>query len=250
MPCLFIGHGSPMNAIEPNRFSDAWALMAADIPTPAAILCVSAHWETEGPRVTAMAQPRTIHDFHGFPAELHAMRYRAPGAPLLAERIAALIPEVSLDQQWGLDHGCWSVLGAMFPRADVPVLQLSLDRRRSPATHLSLARALAPLRREGVLVVGSGNLVHNLAEVVWADTAHPWAVAFDALLAERITAGPPEQLLDPWSLAPEGPRAVPSLEHYLPALYVLALRQPEEPLRFFCEAVTLGAIGMRSLQVG
>lgn len=223
IPALFIGHGSPMNAIEANRFTRAWAARFAALPRPEAILCVSAHWETDGAKVTAMERPRTIHDFGGFPAELFAVDYPAPGSPALAERLQQLVPEITPDHTWGLDHGTWSVLRPMRPAADLPVLQLSLDRHRSPREHLELARRLRPLRQEGVLVLGSGNLVHNLGRILWGEGAHHWA---------------------------EAALAVPSLEHYLPLLYVLGVRDPGEPLGFFNAEVTLGAISMRSVQVG
>lgn len=173
-PALFIGHGSPMNAIEANRFTRAWAERFAALTRPQAILCISAHWETDGAKVTAMERPRTIHDFGGFPAELFVVDYPAPGSPALAERIRRLAPEITLDHTWGLDHGAWSVLRRMRPAADLPVLQLSLDRRRSPREHLELARRLRPLRQEGVQVLGSGNLVHNLRRILWGGpTAGP-----------------------------------------------------------------------------
>ncbi len=249
-PALFIGHGSPMNAIEANRFTLAWAERFAALPRPEAILCVSAHWETDGPMVTAMERPRTIHDFRGFPPELFAINYAAPGSPALAERIRRLAPEIAADHSWGLDHGTWSVLRPMHPEADLPVLQLSLDRRGSLRQHLELARRLRPLRQEGVLVLGSGNLVHNLGRIVWGEGAHGWAEAFDRLLAERIASGALEELLDPLALSPDAALSLPSLEHYLPLLYVLGVREDGEPLDFFNAEVTLGAISMRSLQVG
>ncbi|WP_216922974.1 4,5-DOPA dioxygenase extradiol [Synechococcus sp. CCAP 1479/9] len=249
-PALFIGHGSPMNAIEANRFTRAWAERFAALPRPQAILCVSAHWETDGPKVTAMERPRTIHDFGGFPAELFAVDYPAPGSPALAEHLQQLVPEINLDHTWGLDHGAWSVLRPMLPAADLPVVQLSLDRRRSPREHPLLAQRLRPLRQEGVLVLGSGNLVHNLGRILWEDRAHGWAEAFDQLLAERISSGSLEDLLDPLALSPDAGLSLPSLEHYLPLLYVLGVRDPGEPIGFFNTEVTLGAIAMRSLQVG
>ena len=247
---LFIGHGSPMNAIEANRFTRAWAERFPALPRPQAILCVSAHWETDGAKVTAMERPRTIHDFRGFPPELFAIDYPAPGSPALAERIRRLVPEIGLDHAWGLDHGTWSALRPMHPAADLPVLQLSLDRRRSPRQHLELAHRLRPLRQEGVLVLGSGNLVHNLGRIVWGEGAHGWAEAFDQLLAERIASGSLEDLLDPLALSPDAAISLPSLEHYLPLLYVLGVMEAGEPLSFFNAEVSLGSISMRSLQVG
>lgn len=239
-----------MNAIEVNRFSRTWTRLADALPRPVAILCISAHWETAGARVTAQQWPPTIHDFRGFPSALSAVTYPAPGSPLLAERILQLASDISLDDGWGLDHGSWSVLRTLWPDASIPVVQLSLDRGRSPAQHLALARSLAPLRQEGVLVLGSGNLVHNLQELMGGEESHGWARRVDALLAERIKANDLEALLDPWALDPEARRAIPSLEHYLPLLYVLGLRERHEPLTMFCPEVTLGAIGMRSVLLG
>ena len=174
MPALFVGHGNPMNAIEDNPYSRAWRELCATLPRPRVILCISAHWETPGIRVTAMAEPPTLHDFGGFPQALFDARYPAPGSPEWAAHIAQLDPRhpITPDHEWGLDHGCWSVLCRIFPDADIPVLQLSLDRSKTPAEHYRLGRALAPLRDAGVLIVGSGNIVHNLRQVVWRDAAH------------------------------------------------------------------------------
>jgi len=182
MPVLFVGHGSPMNAIEDNEFARAWTEAGKDLPRPKAVLCVSAHWETAGTQVTAMDTPQTIYDFYGFPPELYAKTYPASGSPELAQRVIEMARpvEVVADLGRGLDHGAWSVLARLFPRADVPVVQLSLDHRLSPQAHYDLGRALQPLRTEGVLILGSGNIVHNLSLVVWADTAYDWAVEFDA----------------------------------------------------------------------
>ncbi|TLN21949.1 4,5-DOPA dioxygenase extradiol, partial [bacterium] len=182
MPALFIGHGSPMNAIEDNEFSRGWQDAARELPRPQAILCISAHWETRGCFVTANEKPRTIHDFGGFPQPLYEKQYPAPGMPQLAARVAQLAPSANVQPalNWGLDHGTWSVLCRMYPQADIPVAQLSLDRSRDAAFHYQLGSQLAALRDEGVLIVGSGNIVHNLRLVVWEDTAFDWAVEFDA----------------------------------------------------------------------
>ena len=195
MPVLFVGHGSPTNAIEDNEFSRAWSAVGRDMPAPAAILCVSAHWETSGVMVTAMDRPRTIHDFYGFPDELYAVAYPAPGSPRLAGRVQELlgVGAAKADLHWGLDHGAWSVLRRMFPKADVPVVQLSLDTNRSPADQYLLASRLAPLRTEGVLIVGSGNLVHNLRVINWDGGAYDWAQRFDAEVAQFITCWRPRR---------------------------------------------------------
>ena len=252
MPALFVGHGSPMNALEDNAFTRAWREVAAALPRPRAVLCVSAHWETEGPRVTAQLQPRTIHDFYGFPPELFQVQYPAPGAPALADRVVALgaTHHTAKDTGWGLDHGAWSVLIRMYPEADVPIVQLSLDTALSPAEHFALARALRPLRDEGVLLLGSGNIVHNLRLMRWENTAFDWAAAFDAKVAERIEQRDDAALIDWRALGPGAALAVPTAEHYLPLLYVLAQRGPGEKAAFFAEGVTLGSISMRSVRIG
>jgi 4,5-DOPA dioxygenase extradiol len=252
LPALFIGHGSPMNAIEDTQFSRAWAEAARSLPKPKAVLCVSAHWQTAGTRVTAMAQPKTIYDFYGFPPALYAKRYPAPGSPELARLIQETMRKshVELDQQWGLDHGAWAVLCRMFPDADVPIVQLSLDEKQPPAFHYELGRELKRLRRKGVLIVGSGNIVHNLREVAWADTAYDWALEFDALLKTLILAGDHQAIIDYSKLGPAARLAVPTLEHYLPLLYVLGTQEKAERVTFFADKVTLGSMSMRSVRIG
>jgi 4,5-DOPA dioxygenase extradiol len=251
LPALFVGHGSPMNAIEDNEFSQAWAAMGRSLPRPRAILCISAHWETTGTQVTAVERPRTIHDFAGFPPALFEVDYPAPGCPDLARWLREnLDVAITPDFDWGIDHGAWSVLGRMFPEADVPVLQLSLDRSRSPAAHYALGKALRVLRGKGVLILGSGNIAHNLRTVVWKDVAHNWAIAFDEKIRDLIMAGDHDSIIH-WDRLGETARlAVPTPEHFLPLLYILALHDPEEPIAFFTEKVTLGSIAMRSLWVG
>jgi 4,5-DOPA dioxygenase extradiol len=251
MPVLFVGHGNPMNAIEETPFALSWREEAGRFPLPKAILCVSAHWETDGARVTAMERPRTIHDFYGFPEELYRVQYPAPGSPELAARVRELAgaTEVATDESWGLDHGTWSVLRRMYPAADIPVVQLSLDRRRSPREHLALARTLQPLREEGVLVLGSGNLVHNLPLMHWGDdTPYPWAEEFDRLATELILAGKLEKLADYTELGEAARLSIPTNEHYLPLLYALALLQPGEQVEFFAEGIVLGSVSMRSFR--
>ena len=252
MPALFVGHGSPTNAIEDNEFSRAWTEAAKSLPRPRAILCISAHWETAGTRVTAMAWPRTIHDFSGFPPALHAKTYPAPGAPDLARLARETVrkTEVALDVEWGLDHGAWSVLCRMFPEADIPVVQLSLDHVQEPAYHYELGRELQGLRRKGVLIVGSGNIVHNLRQVVWQDTTYDWALEFDAKVKHLIETGDHDAIIDYPNLGPAARLAVPTNEHYLPLLYILALQGKTDEVRFFAERVTLGSMSMRSVRVG
>jgi 4,5-DOPA dioxygenase extradiol len=253
MPVLFVGHGSPLNAIEENGFVAAWRTVARQLPLPRAILCISAHWETAGAQVTAMTRPRTIHDFYGFPEELFQVQYPAPGSPELAEMVRQLAggTAVAPDESWGLDHGTWSVLCRMYPAANIPVVQLSLDRNRPPRDHYELARRLLPLRERGVLVVGSGNLVHNLRLMQWGNpAAFPWADEFDRLATELIRAGDHQRLVDYPALGEAARLAIPTNEHYLPLLYALALQQPGEAVEFFAAETVFGSIGMRSLRIG
>jgi 4,5-DOPA dioxygenase extradiol len=256
MPALFVGHGSPMNAIEKNDFTRALSAQTALLPgKPKSILCISAHWETHGTRVTTSPAPRTIHDFRGFPPELFAVEYPAPGSPELAARVRSLFDEgqVQGDERWGLDHGTWSVLRHMYPAADVPVVQLSLDREMSPEQHYTLARKLRPLREEGVLILGSGNIVHALQFIQWEADAVPydWAVDFDAAIREFLVTRNHEGLLRYRELLGRNAQlALPTEEHYLPLLYVAALQRADEPLSFFYEGLQNASISMRSLQIG
>lgn len=254
MPVLFVGHGSPMNAIQDNRWSRGWADVGARVERPDAILCVSAHWQTRGVMVTAMERPKTIHDFSGFPSELHRMLYPAPGSPALALKTKGEIKQttVALDQAWGLDHGTWSVLVKMFPRADVPVIQLSLDATMSPAQHYALAKELKALRRHGVLIVGSGNIVHNLGRVSreLPEGGYHWAIEFDAKITALIDKGDHQAVIDYPRLGPAAQLSVPTNEHYLPLLYALAVKDEREPIAYFNDATTMGSISMRSLLIG
>lgn len=252
MPVLFIGHGSPMNAIEHTRYSQAWRALGERIPRPRAMLVVSAHWYTKGVAVTAMAWPRTIHDFYGFPPELYAVRYPAPGDQLLATRIAALLaPQaVVLDETWGLDHGTWSVLVHLFPDADVPVIQLSIDAQQPAAFHWSLGASLAPLRDEGVLMLGSGNIVHNLRMADFGmDRGYDWAVGFDGYVRDALESNDREALVH-YERHPGGPLAVPTPDHYLPMLYAAALRRSDEAVTTIVDGLEAGALSMRSLRIG
>lgn len=250
MPALFLGHGSPMNAIEDNDFHRAWIALGRELPRPKAILCVSAHWQTDGTAVTAQARPETIHDFGGFPQALFDLRYPAPGDPALARRVAGLLApaKVALDTEWGFDHGTWGVLVGLYPQADVPVLQLSLDVRLTPEQHYALAGRLAPLRAEGVLVLGSGNIVHNLRALMTnpRDIRFDWAERFDALARDHIERGEHAPLIGYERLGRDAQLSVPTPEHYLPLLYVLALRRPADRLRLLNTRVT-SAISMTSV---
>jgi 4,5-DOPA dioxygenase extradiol len=252
MPAFFMGHGNPMNAIEENEFSRSWREIGATIPHPSAILCISAHWQTAGTRLTAAEQPKTIHDFYGFPEELFAVQYPAPGSPALVRLVTeALHPlPVLADHEWGLDHGAWSVLIRMFPHADIPVVQLSLDANSPPSHHYQIGRALRPLRRRGVLIVGSGNIVHNLRLMCWEDTAFDWALRFDALVASHIMEGTHDPLIAYSDRGLDARRAIPTDEHYLPLLSILGLQEEGDPVRFYTEKVTSCSISMRSLRIG
>ncbi len=251
MPVLFIGHGNPMNAIERNEFHSAWVALGRRLPKPKAILCISAHWETRNAYVTATGSPETIHDFYGFPKALFDVRYPAPGDPGLARRVASLMTSerIRLDPGRGLDHGAWSVLIAMYPAADVPVVQLSMDTSQPGRHHYSLARMLEPLRDEGVLIIGSGNIVHNLREFDFRDPMPlAWAEHCDAEIRGIITAGRHEPLID-YPSRVDARLAVPTPEHYLPLLYAIALQQPTETAEIFNDKV-LGSISMTSVLIG
>jgi len=249
MPVLFVGHGSPMNGIEDNEFSRAWTKVAQDIPRPKAILSISAHWETEGTRVTSMERPKTIHDFYGFPPELYAMQYPASGSPELAAEVSKLVG-AKQDTGWGLDHGTWIVLTKMFPKAEVPILQLSLDADLVPEGHFKLGRKLSALRDKGVLILGSGNIVHNLMMMDPKGDAYEWAQGFDSLVNDRILKGEFEDLVHYERLGEPARLSIPTNEHYLPMLYALSLKEKDEPLEFFAEGMVLGSISMRSLKLG
>jgi len=260
MPVLFVGHGSPMNAIQDNPYSRTWRRLGEILPRPRAILCISAHWETWGALVTAMEQPRTIHDFGGFPRALFAARYPASGSPWLAGEIRQALAhaQVGLDLDWGLDHGCWSVLKQMYPAADVPVVQLSLDTTRTAAEHYALAQELAPLRRRGVLILGSGNMVHNLRRIVIrggglddlnAPFGLDWAIEANDLFKRLIDERRHDELADYPSLGRAVQLAVPTPEHYLPLLYALALQQEEETALYFNDQAVGGSLTMTSLVI-
>jgi 4,5-DOPA dioxygenase extradiol len=255
MPVLFVGHGSPMNAIGDNPWRDAWQRLGETIPRPRAVLCVSAHWETRGVAVTASAHPETIHDFYGFPRELFAVEYPAPGDPALAGEIARRVGDdaipVRMDDARGLDHGAWSVLCAMYPRADVPILQLSLDSSRPGAWHYALARRLAFLRDEGVLVLGSGNIVHNLPMLgrYWRTAPPEWALRFRERVNALVAARDHAALCDWHALGPDAALAIPTPEHYLPLPYALALQRDDDAIETFNDDV-FATLAMTSLLIG
>lgn len=257
MPVLFVGHGNPMNAIEDNAFSRNWREVGKTLPKPKAILCISAHWETWGTLVTAMQQPRTIHDFGGFPQELYEAQYPAPGSPWLAQVTKNTVKriKIGLDEDWGLDHGSWSVLKQMYPQAGFPVVQLSLDYTKTPAEHYELAKDLAPLRQQGVLILGSGNMVHNLRRIVLKDNklsdfnvpfGLDWALEANALLKKLIDERQHDQLVNYHTLGSAVQLAVPTPEHYLPLLYTLALQQEDETVAYFNDQPLAGSLTMTS----
>jgi 4,5-DOPA dioxygenase extradiol len=261
-PVFFLGHGSPMNAIEDNPYRSAWQGLGQEFgpqgrwPKPRAVLCVSAHWTTRGWSLTGMAQPRTLHDFGGFPPALFEQQYPAPGDPALAAALALRLRQphdqspLQLDlDQWGLDHGCWGVLKPMFPQADIAVLQLSIDVHQAGAMHLALGRQLAALRDEGVLIVASGNLVHNLTlrqSQASDQESFEWAMVFDDWVCQHLAGGDAEQLARPESLGALYLKAHPTPEHYLPFLYAVGARRDDEPLVTFNEGWQMASIGMRS----
>lgn len=255
MPAVFFGHGNPMNALQDNAYTQAWSALGADLPRPKAVLAISAHWYLPGTLVTAMETPRTIHDFGGFPAELYRARYPAPGDPALARRVQALLAPLSVgsDLLWGLDHGTWAVLCHVYPQAEIPIVQLSIDESQPPAFHYELGRLLAPLRDEGILIAGSGNLVHNLEAYAWGrHAAKPfdWAVRFEERVRRSLASGDDLTLVDYEALGSDALLSVPTPEHYLPLLYVLGARRSGEPVSFPVEGVDGGSISMLSVRVG
>ncbi|MFT3846562.1 MAG: 4,5-DOPA dioxygenase extradiol [Lacibacter sp.] len=257
MPVLFIGHGSPMNGIEDNEFSKRWAAMAKEIPTPAAVLVVSAHWFTNGTRITAMDFPPTIHDFGGFPRELYEVQYPAPGNPALAKETSSLIhsANVELNHDWGLDHGAWTIIRHMYPKADIPVLQLSIDYTKNPQWHYDLTKELYSLRKKGVLILGSGNMVHNLRMVAWdkldaPEYGYDWALHMNSKFKELIGNNDHRQLINYSALGKEAMLSIPTPEHYLPLLYTLGLKNEKEQVSFFNDKAIGGSLTMTSVKVG
>jgi len=254
MPFLFIGHGSPMNGIEDNEFSQRWTDMATEIPLPTAVLVVSAHWFTRGTRITAMEFPQTIHDFGGFPPALFAVKYPAPGDPQLAKQTAALIQSthVAPDHDWGLDHGTWTIIRHMYPKANIPVLQLSIDYTKGPQYHYDLAKELVALRKKGVLIIGSGNMVHNLRLVSWEmirGGCYDWAHEMNEKFKQLILNGEHPSLINYQHLGKEALLAIPTPEHYLPLLYTLGLKEKDEQVSFFNDKAVGGSLTMTSVKI-
>jgi 4,5-DOPA dioxygenase extradiol len=251
MPAIFFGHGNPMNAIETNAWTETWSRIGREMPKPKGIICISAHWYLPGLLVTAMEKPRTIHDFGGFPRPLYEVRYPAPGDVPLARRIASLL-DAEQDTEWGLDHGTWSVLCHVFPQAEIPVIQVSIDETRPAEYHHGVGRTLAPLRDEGYLLMGSGNLVHNLHTYAWG--RHPaepfdWAVRFEALARSAMVEGRDHVLVEYEALGRDAQLAAPTPDHYLPLLYVLGARHKEDKVTFPVEGIDGGSVSMLTVQL-
>ena len=255
MPVLFVGHGNPMNAVQNNAWTSAWSAIGSSIPKPKSIVCVSAHWYLPATLVTAQERPRTIHDFGGFPRPLYDVEYSAPGDPELANRVRDLLAPVSveLDTRWGLDHGTWSVLCHVFPEADVPVIQLSIDDTQPAQFHYEIAKRLSSLRDEGVLVIGSGNLVHNLHAYAWGrQQVEPlnWAVRFEGQARDLLLAGAHEPLIAYETLGRDATLSIPTPDHYLPLLYVIAQQREGERVSFPVEGFDGGSVSMLSVKIG
>ena len=257
MPVLFVGHGSPMNAIEENEFVFKWRELGDSIPWPKAILCISAHWETRGTFITAMPRPSTIHDFGGFPKELYNVQYPAPGSPELAFEVKreVLSTSVGLDEKWGLDHGAWSVIKNIYPGANVPVVELSMDYNLTPQNHYELAKELVLFRRNGVLIIGSGNIVHNLRMISWEHANEPeygfdWALLANDKFKKLILDNNFKDLINYQKLGREVQMAVPTPDHFIPLLYTLALKEEKESIEFFNDKPVMGSLSMISLRIG
>jgi 4,5-DOPA dioxygenase extradiol len=256
MPVLFVGHGSPMNGIEDNSFSQYWKKLASEIEKPKAVLCVSAHWLTKGTYITAMEKPPTIHDFGGFPQALFDVEYPAPGDPKLAEETAKLFTTttVGLDHEWGMDHGTWTIVRHMYQDADIPVLQLSIDYNQAPQYHYDLAKNLQALRKKGVLIMGSGNMVHNLGMVAWDKLNEPfgfdWAIEMNTIFKQKIEANDHAALIAYEKLNAASKLAIPTPDHYYPLLYTLALKEEKDAISFFNDEPMAGSLTMTSVKIG
>ncbi|NOT74469.1 MAG: 4,5-DOPA dioxygenase extradiol [Cyclobacteriaceae bacterium] len=252
-PVLFIGHGSPMNGIEDNEFSESWTKLGQEMTPPKAVICISAHWFTRGTFITAMDHPRTIHDFGGFPRQLFDVQYPSPGSPALAKEAAAMIHKatVGLDHEWGLDHGTWTVVRRMFPAANIPVLQLSIDYTKGPQFHYELAKELSSLRRKGVLIIGSGNMVHNLGILDWSltNSGYDWAIEMNSTFKKLIANGDHTPLIKYETLGQAAKLSIPTPEHYLPLIYTLGLKEENDSVSFFNDKTMMGSISMTSVKI-
>jgi 4,5-DOPA dioxygenase extradiol len=257
MPSLFIGHGSPMNGIEDNEFSNTWSVMAKEMPIPQAVIVVSAHWLTKGTGITAMEFPKTIHDFGGFPDELYKVQYPAKGSPALAKETKDLVGStaIELNHDWGLDHGAWTVIRHMYPKADIPILQISIDYTKDIAYHYALAQELSALRKKGVLIIGSGNMVHNLRMVAWNrlsenNFGYDWAFEINETFKKLIMDNDHEKLIQYPSLGKEALMAIPTPEHFIPLIYNMGLKASNEEISFFNDKAVGGSITMTSVKIG
>jgi 4,5-DOPA dioxygenase extradiol len=253
MPAIFFGHGSPMNALEDNAYTQTWQRLGASIPKPRAIVAISAHWTTQGTAVTAMTTPPTIHDFGGFPQALFDIRYPAPGEPALAVRVRDLLAPIAvrLDHEWGLDHGTWAVLVKMYPDADVPVVQLSIDITKPPTFHLDLGRRLSALRDEGILIIASGDVVHNLRTVRWgSSTPYDWAMRFNDEVRDCLLRGDAERLADYMQWGSDAQMSVPTPEHFLPLLYIAGMKRDDETISIAVDGIELASVSMLTAVVG
>jgi 4,5-DOPA dioxygenase extradiol len=256
MPLLFVGHGSPMNGIEDNEFSRRWRQMGKEIPQPKAVLCISAHWLTNGTAVTAMQHPPTIHDFGGFPQELFDVQYPAPGDPVLAQETAQLIQKtkVGLDHDWGLDHGTWSVVRQMYPEANIPVLQLSIDYHKPAQYHYDLAKEISGLRKKGMLIIGSGNMVHNLRMVEWNKNheeafGFDWALEMNEKFKKAILEDDHRSLINYQDYGTAGKNAIPTPDHYFPLIYIMGLKEKNDAVSFFNDKAVMGSLTMTSVKI-
>ncbi|GMU85848.1 MAG: dioxygenase [Ignavibacteriales bacterium] len=254
MPVYFMGHGSPMNGIEDNAFSRGWRKEGESMDSPSAVLCISAHWLTHGTHVTAMNNPRTIHDFGGFPKALYEIQYPAPGSPELAEEISRIVTstQVGLDHEWGLDHGAWVVVKEMFPDAKIPVLQLSIDYKKPAEYHYELAKELASLRKKGVLILGSGNMVHNLRMIGWdmPDSGFDWAEEINEVMKNKITTRDHKALINYENLGSAAKLAIPTPDHYYPLIYTLGLQEQNDETVIFNDKAVMGSVTMTSVKIG
>lgn len=257
MPVLFVGHGSPMNGIEQNEFSSYWQKLGKELPVPKAVLVVSAHWLTRGTHITAMDLPKTIHDFGGFPNELYEVQYPAPGDPLLASETKELITstDIGLDHDWGLDHGAWTVVKWMYPDAAIPVLQLSIDYSKPAEYHYNLAKELVALRKKGVLIIGSGNMVHNLRMIAWdkfevPNYGYDWAIEMHELFKNKISDRDDKALINYGSLSKSASLAIPTPDHYFPLIYTLGLKDRKDDISFFNDKLVAGSLNMTSVKFG
>lgn len=256
MPLLFLGHGSPMNAIEENRFVDGFRKIAKTLPQPQSIICISAHWYTNGTRVTSMVTPRTIHDFIGFPGRLYEVQYPAKGNPVLAGEVKNLLMpiNVELDENWGLDHGAWSVLKHLFPEANIPVIQLSIDYTQPASYHYKLAQQFVSLREKGILIIGSGNIIHNLGLVDFQNMdkhnyGYDWALEASELINNNLLTGNYEPLIDYQKQTRAMQLAIPTPDHYIPLIYILGLQLEGENITLFNDELIAGSLSMTSLKI-